>query len=430
MNQPVRKLNRNAILRLATVALLFAPVALAGCGSMDTGFRMKTWEQMWLDGCDALNESRLNEARQLLEQAVPEARALGDDMRLGITLNRLGDAYRKSGMDPEAEKTYAESVEALQRGAKNSTGSDETLYKELANSLSALGQIQLSRQKLKDAETSLQDAIKQAEKIGGANMERTSDKLLVKDYATSLKSLAIIYENSNRMSEAESTYLKAFRFDLAAASDKTILHSKAFDKARSAAAGISVKEETKLNDMIRRWTPLMDAGNRACDEMNWEEAEKNFKAAFDLARSMNQTGTQSIDSLTQLIKTQLKSRKLDEAEKLTEAYFPLIEKAKASKPIDNVLGEMSRTYIRQRKLPQAEKIIAHRVKVRQEVRGPGNTHVAETLYDLGLIYIEEGKKPQAQLVLQKAAQICKENGVSEDKLGVKIREHLDLLKTL
>ncbi len=414
------------------LSLAIFALTIYGCKntSFDTEFQQRTWEQLWLDGCDAIADLRLNDARRAFQDAEQQARLLGAaDPRLGFTLRRLGDAYALSDMLEDAESAYQRAVEVLR--ANLSRHSDELVDKELVDSLTSLGELQLRKRKFKEAEATFNQAIREAEHIGGSNMERNDDRLLEISFASALKGLGLVYSYTNRSMEAEAAYSRALRFDVAGsisvnAESGPEAFVKAVDKLRVARAAMTIEEEKRASEIISNWTPVQDAGVRAGSEHNYALAEENFSKAFEIGRQIRLTAPQAMDSLTELLKVLIKQRKYSRAEQLSSACLSKIisDTNPPNKQTDNALGEMAKSYLVQDKFRQAIPYVECRLKLRQKLRGPNNFHVAETLYDLGVLYQKVGAFPEAELVFNKALQILKDNNMLAHELAQDIKNHL------
>jgi tetratricopeptide (TPR) repeat protein len=199
--------------KLLLLSCVLAAVFQTGCAAdlVNRDFKTSMWEDLWLDGADALSEKRLVDARRILESAVQEARGVGSNMRLGISLDRLGDAYTESEMLTEAEKSYNEAIAAFDQSIKDdkTDANEKFVLKEQIGSLSSLANVLVKQKKYQTAEKCIGRAIAIAQRLGGTNMSETRDKLLVIDYGSCLQTLGMIYEATGRNEEAQQSYIKA-----------------------------------------------------------------------------------------------------------------------------------------------------------------------------------------------------------------------------
>jgi tetratricopeptide (TPR) repeat protein len=418
------------------VCVSFAAVVLSGCTSaalVDRDFRTSIWEELWLDGTDALADKRFVDARRILELAAREARGANSNMRLGVTLDRLAEAYAESEMSVEAEKTYEEAIAVFDRSLKEDKddATEKIVRKEQIGTLSALAQILIEKKKYKAAEQLLAQAVTSAQLLGGNDMQDTRDKQLVMDYGSCLQKLGTIYEITNRSEDAQKVYVKATRFmsELTLKEGDSSMMKDTLGSQKAPGSQMSNEEIARQNEMIRKWTALHEAASQAYDAADHRGARENYFKAYELARAYKPTCDQAMDSLTQLIKMLNKSHQYAASEQLIASNLSLIETSSATKPMDNALGEMSRTYLHQRKWQQAEKLLKIRVKFRETIRGANNFHVAETLYELANVYAELGDKMQAEFFYRKALKILIYNGITDNSLNGKIEMRLTMLKS-
>lgn len=390
------------------------------------------WEELWLDGTDALSDKRYVDARRALEAAVNEARGSSSNLRVGVSLDRLAHAYAESGMESEALKTWEEAIEVFNRSLKQDkdNATERIVRKELIGSQNSLAATLILQKKYEAAEKVLNEAIQSAQLIGGADMKNTRDKRLVLDLGNCYQSLGTVYEAKNKTDDARRMYALASR-NMAGlnldAPDSKLLQS-AVTGYGATASDLSGEDIARLNQMVRKWLPEHEAGGAANQINETEKAAEHYRKAFDIARQYKFSSEQSLSSLTQLLKVLNRSRNEAQSENLIRRYLPEIEKAEASKQLDNVLGEMTKTYVRQSKWAQAELILKQRLKVRESVRGPNNYHVGETLYDLGCVYLALNNLTQAEFCLRKAQKIMEYSGTTDNAMNSKIAVKLTELQ--
>lgn len=409
-------------------------VLFTGCSAdlLSSDSKTSFWEQQWLDGSDALSEGRLVDARNLLEAAVTTARGTkGSDMRVGVTLDRLGDAYAQSNMGDQAEKAYQAAIDAFDKSLSNdkSESNQNIVLKEQIGTFSSLASIWLAQNKYKKSEKFLDRAVANAKAIGITDTKNIQDKLVMSEYGACLQQLGIVYENTGRKEKAAKTYLRASKFmpDLVIKDDSSSLFRSVVGDTKQD-SGLSSNDTARLNDMIRKWQPIYQAGMQAHEEGDTAGAQASLKKAYQLARAFSPSAEPTIDSLTELIRTTNKLHRYPESERLFNENRAVLMTGEPTKAIDNVLGEANKTYIRQRKWSEAERVLIRRIKVRETLRGPTNIHVAETLNELGTLYIEMKQPKQAELVLQKALKIADNSDHQDSDLAAKITLRLSTLK--
>jgi tetratricopeptide (TPR) repeat protein len=420
-------------------ALLLALICTVGCAVLQgcsadlsgKDYKASVWEQQWLDGTDALSEGRLVDARRLLESAVNEARSGGRAMRVAITLDRLGDSYMASQMIKEAEKSYTESLALFEKAIKKETSdiNQKIVMKEQIGTMSALAGIWLLDRKYKKAEKLLDQAVGIAKLLGVNDLKNTKDKLVVKDLGSCLQKLGFAYEAEGRTTDAEQTYFKASKLmpDLVMKDDSSSQFHSAVEK-NDGDDPSTTKESKKLNEMIKRWSPVFQSAETALAKNLTAQAQMQFRRAYQMSREVDPASEPAIDSLTQLMRVTNKLGQYPETERLfNENKKELFDNA-PTKQVDNALGQAAKTYIRQHKWGDAERILVRRVKVREILRGPTNFHVAETLSELGSVYVEMHQISQAELVLKRALKIVEDSDQMNTDLAANLSLRLSTLK--
>jgi len=407
-----------------TLILILSSLLLSSCGLMNSGndFKTNTWEQLWVDGVEALAQARLSDAQNFLRQA--ERTMAGDPLRRGITLNRLGDTLLGMNLKEEAEKNYRDAVGALD-------GDGGVLAtKEEVSSLSALAMLLVEKGDYKEAEEILKHALALAQKASGNDLDHVKDKQLQFDYANSLKTLGLVYEKTDRAPEAPREYLKASRFmpEPLLQNNATPLLLKVLASQRTQRARTFTTEEKNVNEMIDQWTPLQERAEHAVEQGDFESALPTLRKAYRIARTVNPVNDQSMDSLTVLLKVLNKTGSFSESERLIAENFSHMKANPPTKSIDNALGQMGNTYMCQHNYPQAERMINLRLHKRKILRGPENVHVAETLNDLGKLYMQMGNYPKAQESLNEALKILSVNDRLDDQLAHVVKDELAAIR--
>lgn len=424
---------------LVSKALMFASCliicgALIGCSTnlSERDSKASFWEQLWLDGTDALAEGRLVDARHLLERALAEARSTGSsDMRVGITLDRLADAYAESDMTSDAEKAYLEAMDVFDKRLKEDKNeiNQTIMLKEQIGTINGLTTIWLRQHKYKKAEKLLDRAVAIAKQVGCDDPEETRDKLALTEFGACLQKLGFIYENTERKEKAAKTYNKASKFlpELANKNAHGFLATSAIG-ATTSETGVTSGETARLNEMIRMWSPIYEEGLGKLAQGDDVAAQLSFRKAYRLARAFSDSCEPAMDSLNQLIRVTNKRRQFSDAERLFVENRTVLMEGTPTKSIDNTLGEIVKTFLRQDHWKEAEPVLLRRVEVREFLRGPSNIHVAETLSDLGSVYIELKRNKQAELVLEKAMRIVDASDKPDSELASKIALKLSTLK--
>ncbi|GEM_PF-1542548 len=432
----VKLQSRCSLSKAISLALCVASTfsLLTGCSSDSTGndFKASIWEQLWLKGNDALSEGRLVDARRLLESAVQEARnTQHSSMRIGVTLDRLGDAYVESQMMSQAEKSYEDAYDAFSKSLKEDSrpGNQTVVLKEQLGTINELSTIWLKQNKYKKAEKILDEALAIAKKIGVADVKNVKDHMVATDYGSCLYQLGFVYENTSRKIKAQKTYERARQLvpELVDKNDSSSPLQSAMGNENSEAR-VEKNQTDRLNEMIRKWAPINQKGVDAMDQGDLVSAQIYFRKAYEFARTYNDTNDPMVNSLTQLLKVTNKLRQYPESKRLFLENRNLLTNGTPTKSIDNALGEVNRMFIKLTQWSEVEKILVRRVKVREILRGPINVHVAETLSELGSVYIEMKRNAQAELVLQKALKILDDSDQQDGELASKISLRLSTLK--
>ncbi len=385
-----------------------------------------------MDAIDAQKENRLIDARRLLESAVKESEQSKGWLRIGVTYDRLGDVYLASNMRREAESAYQSALSAFSayKDTNKSVANERLVIKEVVGISRSLSPLLIEGKHFKDAEKLIAEAIQSAERLGGPEMRKSTDPLLVIDYAENIRCLGLLYERTNRYTEAERCYLKAARFLpalLVKDRESRLLHNIVIlehDKS----AGKSLEQTQKLNNLVRYWSPVYESGFEAIEKQDLATARDRFREAYEMIKDADPYGHHTVDSLTQLLKVTNKLNQFQQSERLVVESFPGMLKAVPSKRIDNVLGEMAETCKRTKNWTMDEEILKHRIEVRKAIYGQDNIHVAEALNNLGELYSSTKRRTEAEDFYQKALKVLSEANLIDTDLASVVRRNINALK--
>ncbi|MBX9667975.1 MAG: tetratricopeptide repeat protein [Candidatus Obscuribacterales bacterium] len=411
-----------------------AVVGLCACTADldDSNYRVGVWEQLWMDATDAQKENRLIDARRLLDSAAKEIEQSKRWLRIGVTYDRLGDVYLASNMGREAESAYQRALSAFNtyKDTNKSVANERLVIKEIVGTSKSLSPLLIEGKHFKDAEKLITDAIQSAERIGGPEMQNSTDRLLIIDYAENIRCLGQLYERTNRYTEAERCYLKAARFLpalLVKDRDSRLLHNiVTLEHDRS--TGKTLEQTQELNNLVRSWSPVYESGFEAIENQDLATARDRFREAYEMIKDADPYGHHTMDSLSQLIKVTNKLNQFQQSEKLVAESFPGMLKAVPSKRIDNVLGEMAETCRRTKNWTMSEEILKHRIEVRKAIHGQDNIHVAEALNNLGDFYSSTERRTEAEDFYQKALKVLSEANLIDTDLASVVKRNIDALK--
>ncbi len=412
-------------------------LAVTGLGACTTNlddsyYQVGVWEQLWIDGVEAQKQKRMVESRRLLESAVEEGEQSKSWLRVGVTYDRLGDVYCKSNMAEDAEKSYQKALMVFKTyiATNKSLANEKLVLKEVVGTTKSLAPLLIEKKKFAEAEKLINYAIQGAERLGGTEMRVTSDRLLAMDYAENIRCLGLLYEKTNRFTEAERCYLRAARFmpDLLLKDRESRLLHTIVTLEHEKATGRTIDQTEKISKLVNSWSSVYDAGFEAVENQDLTTARERFSEAYLMLKGVDPFGNHTMESLTQLLKTMNRLQQFQDSEKLVLEIFPAIISASPSKPIDNVLGEMAKTCRRTRNWTKAEAILKHRLTVRRAIRGQNNIHVAETLNNLGDLYAANGRRAEAEFAYRKALKILTDCSLMDTDLANDVNQNIEALK--
>jgi tetratricopeptide (TPR) repeat protein len=160
---------------------------------------------------------RYGKARPAYERALTQAKLSGDEADVARTLNNLGILESDQNRMDDARTAYDEALKIYRKLAQ---ANPDTYLPDVATTLNNLGRLHSAQNRMDDARTAYDEALKIWRRLAQANPDT-----YLPDVAMTLNNLGILESAQNRMDDARTAYdeaLKTYR-NLAQANPDTYL---------------------------------------------------------------------------------------------------------------------------------------------------------------------------------------------------------------
>ncbi|KAH9207082.1 hypothetical protein DL95DRAFT_450501 [Leptodontidium sp. 2 PMI_412] len=266
--------------------------------------------------------------------------------------HNLGVLFTNQGKLAEAEKMY---VRALQ-GCEEALGPDHTSTLDTVNNL---GILYADQGRLAEAEKMYVRALHGYKKALGP--DHTS-------ILSTISNLGILYRGQGKLAEAEKMYLRA----------------------------LQGCEEALGPDHISTLSTVNNLGILYADQGKLAEAEKMYVRALQgCEEALGPDHTSTLSTIHNLGELYSNQGKLVEA----EAMF-----TRALQGCEEALGPNHTSTFYTHKLAEAEIMIRRAMKGFEDTLGPKHTSTLLTIYNLGMLYADQGKLAKAEAMYERALQ--------------------------
>jgi tetratricopeptide (TPR) repeat protein len=234
------------------------------------------------------------------------------------------------------------------------------------------GESALSRGDYAEAERQLQSALKDAETFG-----KKDARLLM-----TLRTLAVVYDNEGKYSQAESLLQRTW-----------VIDQKAGAKHRKDLA----------QDLNYLATVYVHKGND-------EEAEPLYKQSQTILEKISGADQQLASTLRNLAMLYANQGRYQLAEPLLKRALTICEKASSEPDADTAetLEYLAKLYNMEGRVSEAEPLYKKVLTAKVKAIGPINLSVARTLSELGTVYEKEGKLPESEALLKRACAVVEQ----------------------
>lgn len=424
------------------IKIFIALVGVAGAGSVmmwlgsGTASTIRSWEIIRASQKDAVLQKKLSEAEVLGMQAIRLAERLGSsNYRLGISHDDLGKIFVAEKNSKEARRHFDDAEKILQTNiirAKDEV-TKRLLLADLAAAQRNLGLLDLADGKSKDTEILFKKAISNLQGCLKNSNDGRIDCFVAHMQIDLLSQLATINAKVGRKAEAMKLYRQAI--DLA---DQSFYPTFLIKPAKDEFARLLITENrTEEADALfshDKWVNYAQAAENAKNEENMAMFAKNLRTAADAAKGSKSTMHLAVISLKKLAKLQLQTKNTAASREtcLEALHVWKTLGSGADSEADYVMGLL----IRQAPTKNdAIEVQTSRLKLRRDLYGKNDFHVAETETDLASLYTKMGDMKTARLYANEAYVTfnqlrIKRHGLGAQELSLgKVFEHdSDLVK--
>src|SRR5262249_17876569 len=145
------------------------------------------------------------------------------------------------------------------------------------------------------------------------------------------------------------------------------------------------------------WKAAHDAGWKALNDGDFTEAEKQFRAAFDMVRTLGRGEPRVASSCDDLAYLYFKQGRAADAEPLAKSAIAAWEAIQppASTRLAWSLGNLAGIYAAQSKYTEAEPVAERALALTEQRKGDDDVDTVPILSTLGVVYSNRGKPKQA-----------------------------------
>ncbi|MBX9948390.1 MAG: hypothetical protein K2Y39_04460 [Candidatus Obscuribacterales bacterium] len=409
------------------IKVFIALVGVAGAGSFmmwlgsgsGASSTIRSWEIVRASQQDAISKNSFLEAEILGKKAILLAERLGSsNYRVGVSHDTLGEVLVKEKKFQEATKHFDDAEKILQTNIIRAHDdiTRRLLLTDLAWSQQNLGLLEVQEGQVDNAIAHFKKAIANLESCVRDKKDGRIDYFAAHRQVSLMLQLASLNMMKGQLDDAQKWFRKSI--SLADESFYPAFHMK---QAREDFANL-LKRQGNLEESAAlfshdQWVKHAEAAELARAEGDFKKAEKNLQEAADSAKRSRATMHLAIISLKKLAKLQLqKGNPAACRETCMEAlHVWQTLGAGASSEADYVLGLLYRV------TPGKEErkdIQTQRLKVRRDLYGNSDYHVAETESELARLYQETGDSKNALIYANEAYDSFNQMRIKTHGLGV------------
>ncbi len=397
------------VLLLGTLTALLLTTA---CGSIDRGdrwdrgYRLRFWQKFKLDGETDFVRGRYASARDLWQEAVRQAEAMGqDNFRIGISLYdvALAQSMLQQPQDAISSLQRARTIFEHQLQTKLSASQKVEMTHELANTWALLGQMQAAVEDREAAERSFA----QANQLYGSLSDRyDSDPVLRREHAESMASLAMLDLSMDKRQDAERYFQEAMPLAEASFSSPTALDNLKRGYASLMKVTARDDEAQKMVPDDPRLAELLKQVDEAADDNDWGRQTQAAQEALRVARTSNFPELTEAQTLTSLILPFAARGHYGQAEEYANRATQLRKQVRAQHDglADHLEAVTVRAYIESQQYAKAMPILLEQIVWRENNLSDQKLRVTETAADLAQCYARLGETQKAAPLIQRCLQ--------------------------
>ena len=409
------------------IKVFVALIGVAGAGSFmmwlgsgsSTSSTIRSWEIVRASQNEAVNRKNFIRAENLGKQAVRLAERLGSsNYRVAVSHDDLGQILVAEKKETEAHKHFDDAVKIFQTNiirAKDGV-TKRLLLVDLANSQRNLGLLELSQGKAEDAEDLYKEAIANLETGLKDPASGRVDYFVAHREVDLMCRLASMNVILGRLQEGQKWFRTAVKL-----ADESFYPAYLIKQAKEEFSAVLKKDgnvqEADALFSHDHWVKFAQAAENARAEGNLEECAKNLRAAADAAKTSRSIMHLAVISLKKLAKLQLQQ---NDAAGCRETCMEALQVWQtlgggANSEADYVYGLLFRLAPSKE---NAKEVQTSRLKLRRDLYGESDFHVAETETELAKLCLETGDGKNAAHYANQAFETYNRLRVKQRGIGM------------
>ncbi len=419
------------------IKIFICLVGVAGAGSLmmslgaNSSSTIRSWEIVRANQKEAVTKKNLPHAEELGRQAIRVAERLGSsNYRVAVSHYDLGQILLAKQNTQDAKKHFDDAEKIFQTNiirAKDDV-TKRLLLADLALSQRNLALIELKDGKPEATEELFKEAISNLQNCLKSSTDGRIDLYVAHMEIDLLSRLAKMNVNSRRNEEALKLYRQAV--DLADQSFyPTFLIKPAKDEFARLLKNENRTEEATALFSHDHWVHYAEAAEQAKIKEDFVSFARNLRAAADAAKGSKSTMHLAVISLKKLAKLQLQEKNTAASRQtcLEALHIWKTLGGGADSEADYVMGLLKRQATSQE---NAIEVQTSRLKLRRDLYGKNDSHVAETETDLASLFSQTGDMKNAALYANQAYDTFNQLRIKRHGLGIqefslgRVFEHL------
>lgn len=409
------------------IKVFIALVGVAGAGSFvmwlgsgsGASSTIRSWEIVRASQQDAVAKKNLAEAENLGKQAIRLAERLGSsNYRVGISHDDLGEVLVQEKKLEDATKHFDDAEKILQTNiirAKDEI-TRRLLLTDLAWAQRNLGLLEQSEGQSDVAIGHYKKAIANLESCIHNKKDGRIDYFAAHRQIDLMLRVASMNLLSNNFEDAQKWFRKAVSL-----ADESFYPAFLMKQAREEFSTILKKEgNTEESEALfshERWVRFAESAETARGQEDYKTVAQNLRDAADAAKRSKATMHLAIISLKKLAKLQLQEKNTAACRETCMEALHVWQTlgAGASSEADYVLGLLYRVTPGKRERIDVQ---TQRLKVRRDLYGEHDFHIAETETELANLHQQTGDSKNAMLYANKAYEAFNRMRIKTHGIGV------------
>lgn len=422
-------------MRRIRLTLIIAACLLVSSCAIDQSYKIRTWEQSWIDAEKAIKKHQYKSAIPCAKRAVAIAEGFGgNNYRLGISFRTLGDAESGVSKIKQAEAAYKRAIAVFETWVSDNTSPsvEFTLNKEeLALAKCRLASLYASEKRFDDSLNYFQEAAKLYESLVGSDYKALSDIIVAHQAVICLAEMAKTFAAAQKMELAHETYTKALRLASAASIPEYLLRDLRDEQLKLLQEeGWQAESQKLLADAL--FARSTADGYLALSEKDFGSAEISFRKAYQQANESvfsERRQLRALYNLSSLFAQEGKFPELDQCARNAE-QFVRKNGVEYDKDYELILLNAANYCLLNNKIVLAVEYANKLLDYRRRQYGPDSIEACEALALKGMAELKTGQVKLALTEASTAATILERTYKTNRRATVAMSKTADLFTAL